>query len=140
MKADESVGITGAIIALPHRVNTTSSDQIGNISPVRWDELINQFGGYGNTTSGPPNWGQALFSLMMQYPDAVGPIAYVIVFGMPFIMMWITHADMVPAGIVGVFFGVYIAFFINDAYFWVGIALIALAMSTVLWSLYLRRG
>lgn len=132
--------LTGLIVGLPHRVNTTSANQISNISAVRWDELINQFGGYGNTTTGAPNWGAGLWSLMMMYPDAIGPIAYVVMFSLPFVMMWITHADMVPAGIVGIFFGLYITFFVGDVYFWVGIALMALAITTVLWSLSQRRG
>lgn len=134
------MSIISLLLGLPHRINTTPANRISNISAIRWDELINQFGGYDNETVSGPNWGQGLWSLMIQYPDAVGPIAYVIMFSMPFVMMWITHADMVPAAIVGVFFGLYVAFFVGDAYFWVGIVLIALAITTVLWSLAQRRG
>jgi hypothetical protein len=134
------MSIFGFLIGLPNRIPAGPGNTISNISAIRWDELINQFGGYDNETVSGPNWGQGLWSLMMQYPDYVGPIAYVILFAMPFVMMWITHADMVPAAIVGVFFGLYVAFFVGDAYFWVGIVLIALAITTVGWSLYQRRG
>ena len=132
--------IADVLIALPHRVNTTAADQIGNISAIRWNDLVNIFGGTSNTTTGPPNWGMGLWYLMLQYPDALGPIAYVILFSMPFVMMWITHADVVPAAIVGIFLGLYVAYFVSGVYFMVGMIFVAVALTTVIWSLALRRG
>jgi hypothetical protein len=127
-------------MTLAHRVNTTAADVIANISAIRWDNLTEQWGGMSNSTTEGPNWGTALWNIVLMYPDSVGPIAWVILFSIPFLMMWITHADIVPAALVGLFFGIYVFAYIGDQYYFVGVLLIALAISSILYSLYQKRG
>lgn len=117
-----------------------ASNIIANISPSRWQAIINTWGGYGNTTTQPPDAGTVIWNIAMQYPDLVGPVAYVIIFAMPFIMMWIVHADMVPAAIVGIFFGLYISFYVSGNFFNVGLLFIGLSLTTIVWSLAQKRG
>lgn len=127
-------------MTLAHRVNTTAADVIQNISAIRFSNLTDQWGGYNNTTTDGPNWGQSLWHIVSVYPDVVGPIAWVILFSIPFLMMWITHADIVPTALVGIFFGVYIFAYIGNEYYFVGLAFIAVAIASILWSLYQKRG
>jgi len=54
--------------------------------------------------------------------------------------MWITHADMVPASIVGIFFGVYIAFYVSGSFMGVGGLFIVIGTATILWSMSQKRG
>ncbi|MCK9570326.1 hypothetical protein M0R72_15375 [Candidatus Pacearchaeota archaeon] len=127
-------------MTLVPRVAANASNTIANITPSRWQAFINSWGGYSNQTTMPPDAGTVIWNIAMQYPDLVGPIAYVIIFAMPFMMMWITHADMVPAAIVGIFFGLYIVFYIGDNFFAVGLLFIALALTVIVWSLAQKRG
>ena len=124
---------------LIHRANTTSADMISNISATRFNEVTTQFGGYANDTVTGPNWGTALFSIVNVYPDFLGQIAWLIIFLIPFAMMWVGHADVVPAATIAVFFGLYVVAYIGNQYFWIGILMMMVGLSTVLWSLYNRR-
>jgi len=127
-------------MTLVPRVTSNASNVIQNITPSRWENLINTFGGYSNQTTQPPDAGTVIWNIAMQYPDLVGPIAYVVIFAMPFIMMWITHADMVPAAIVGIFFGLYISFYVGNQFFYTGLLFIGLALTVIVWSLAQKRG
>jgi hypothetical protein len=122
------------------RQTSNASNVIQNITPSRWNDLINTWGGYSNQTTKPPDAGRVIFTIAMQYPDILGPIAYVVIFAIPFIMMWIVHSDMVPAAIVGIFFGLYISFYIGAQYFFVGLLFIVLALTTIVWSMAQKRG
>jgi hypothetical protein len=127
-------------MTLVPRVAANATNVIQNITPTRWQNIINSWGGYGNQTTIPPDMGTLILNLAMQYPDIVGPTAYVVIFAMPFIMMWITHADVVPTAIVGIFFGLYVSFYIGDNFYAVGLLFIAIALTTIVWSLWQRRG
>lgn len=127
-------------MTLVPRVTANATDVIANISPSRWDQFVGLWGGYSNTTTEVMDPGSFLLVVSSQYPDIVGPIAYLILFAIPFIMMWIAHADMVPAAIIGIFFGLYISFYIGGSYFNVGLLFIGIAFTSVIWSLAQKRG
>jgi hypothetical protein len=122
------------------RITSNASNAIQNVSPSRWNDLINTWGGYSPNQTGNPDIGTAMWSIFMQYPDICGPVAYVILFSVPFVMLWVVHADLVPVSIVGIFFGFYVSFFVGGAFFMVGLLFIALALTTVIWSLAQKRG
>jgi hypothetical protein len=124
---------------LIHRVNTTAADMISNISATRFTNITEEWGGYANDTVGAPNWGTALFQIVNVYPDFLGQIAWLIIFLIPFAMMWVGHADVVPAATIAIFFGIYIVAYVGNQYFWMGIVMSVIGISTVLWSLYQRR-
>jgi uncharacterized membrane protein YfcA len=54
-------------------------------------------------------------------------------------MMWLAHADMVPAAILGIFFGLYVFAFIPDNYSYVAIAMIMLAATVILLQVWQKR-
>lgn len=127
-------------MTLVHRANTTAANVIQNISALRWDNLTAQWGGFSNTTTGAPNWGTVIWQVVSVYPDYVGPIAFLLLFGLPFIMMWIAHADMVPAAIVGFFFALYIFAYIGNQYAFAAIGCMMIAATSIIWSIWQKRG
>ena len=126
-------------MTLIHRANTTNADVISNISAYRFDNITDAFGGFANNTVSGPNWGQTLFGIVNVYPDFMGQVAWFIIFLIPFAMMWVGHADVVPASIVGIFFGLYVFAYIGDDLAWVGILMMMVGLGTVIWSLWQRR-
>lgn len=124
---------------LIHRANTTAADMISNISASRFTNITNEWGGYANDTVSAPNWGTALYQIVSVYPDFLGQIAWLIIFLIPFAMMWVGHADVVPAATIAIFFGLYVVAYIGNQYFWMGIVMMMVGLATVLWSLYNRR-
>ncbi len=127
------------IIELPSRIMANASNTIANISPARYDDIMNTWGGMDWNRTDLPNWGSALWNIANLYPDVVGPIAWFILFAIPFLMMWITHTDMLPAAVVGIFMGLYIIGFVGSQYFGAGIAMIAIAITGVIFSVWIRR-
>lgn len=127
-------------MTLPHRINATAANVIQNITSIRWDNVTEQWGGMNPNVTGPPNWGVTIWQIVSVYPDFLGQIAWFILFSIPFIMMWIGHADVVPAAILGVFFGLYVYAYIGDQYQFIGIAFIGIALSSIVWSLWQKRG
>jgi hypothetical protein len=126
-------------MTLIHRLNTTPADVIANLSSQRFANLTAEWGGFSNTTNTSPNWGRVMWEVVSVYPDAVGPIAWFVLFLIPFIMMWITHADLLPAALVGIFFGLYVFVYIGDQYYWLGLLMIGVAIAAVLLSVYQKR-
>lgn len=125
---------------IPNRTMATAANTIQNITPSRWQNIIDTWGGYGSNQTATPDMGTLIFNIAMQYPDLVGPMAYIVIFAMPFVMMWITQSDMVPASVVGIFFGMYITFYIGSNFMYVGILFMAIGCTTIVWSLAQKRG
>jgi len=124
-----------AILALPVRevavetIQTIDISRFANIANASW-------GGANNTSATTPDIGLTLFEIMGVYLDSVGVIAWVIIFGVPFIAMFLGHKDIVPAGAFGIFFGLYIVAFVPSQWSFFGWVFIALAATSVVWSLW----
>lgn len=119
---------------------TLANDSVQNISVGRFDNITSQWGGWASNQTGAPNWGRILWEVVSVYPDFVGPIGWFMLFALPFVMMWIAHADMVPAAIVGMFFGLYCFAYVGPQFAYVGIVLMCVAIASMIWSMYLKRG
>ena len=128
------------LIDLIHRANTSSTDVISNISILRYTNITDAMGLEANNTVNSPNWGLTLFHLLNVYPDYLGQIAYVIIFSIPFVMMWIAHADMTGPAIVGFFLGIYVFAFVGSQYQFAGIGFLAISTAALIWSLWQKRG
>lgn len=127
------------ILMLPYRAMANASYNISNISSDRASSFINTFGANNANFTSVPDWGTALWQIVNVYPDFVGPIAWFVLFAIPFMMMWMGHADLVPAGALGFFMGIYITGFVGGAYFGIGILLCMVSFASIVWSLWLRR-
>ena len=127
------------LIGLPARLMADYSNNVSNISSDRAQTFFNIWGAYDWNHTTIPDWGTGLWQIVNVYPDYVGPIAWVILMAIPFFMMWITHADVVPAAILATFMGLYIIGFVGSQYMYAGIVIICLAIASVIWSVFLRR-
>jgi len=124
-------------MTLTARVTANVSNVITNISTDRFQNFTEQWGGTSNTTVGPPDWGMIVTSVVQVYPDFMGTVAWLVLFMIPFMMMWIAFSDLLPVGIVGIFFGLYIfAFNIGAIPQAVAIIMIALSCTAVLHGLW----
>jgi hypothetical protein len=132
--------LVGHAMAAAKRTNTTAIDHIDNITSLRYENLTLQWGGTANNTNASPNWGQMIFQVINVYPDFLGQIAWLLLFGMPFIMMWIAHADMTAAAVVGFIIGIYVVGFLGSQYMGLGIAMMCIAVAAEIWSLLQKRG
>jgi hypothetical protein len=127
------------LIAVPYRQPANSTMLITNTSSLRFSNFTNTFGGNNPNFTSIPDIGTALWTIVNVYPDFLGQVAWFILFAIPFLMMWLSHADMVPAAAIALVLGIYIVGFVGDQYFGVGMALCILAGSSIVWSLWLRR-
>ena len=123
-----------------HRLNTSSVDVIPTINTLRFTNITGGFGGEMNNTNLSPNWGAIVQNVAYVYPDAMGQIAWVLLFAIPFLMMWIGHADMVVPGIAGIFLGLFVYGFIGSDYAGVAGAFVMISIVSILWSLLQKRG
>jgi len=109
------------IWVLADRIKATET--IANITTgVHFENITNQWGASNVSFNDTPNWGRIIWELISVYPEFMDMIAWVIIFSLPFVMMWLAHADMTAAGAVGIFMGLYVFFFIPSE--WVGVAII----------------
>jgi hypothetical protein len=81
-----------------------------------------------------------IFQVVNVYPDFLGQVGWLLLFGIPFIMMWIAHADMTAAAVVGFIIGVYVVGFLGSQYMGLGIAMMCIAVAAEIWSLLQKRG
>jgi hypothetical protein len=127
----------GSVMAgvLPYRPNATVT--LANISEPRLVIVNNLWGGFTNTTSSP-NWGLLIYNGIMVYQDSLGQIVWVIIFAIPFIMMFIAQADMTMAAIVGMIFSLYIFAKLPAPYITFVVGCFCVSIAALLWSLYKR--
>lgn len=118
------------------RATSNASQAIQNISVVRFENFTEQWGGYSNATTQAPNWGHIVYSTVMAYPDFMGQLAWLVLFMIPFMMMWITFSDIIPVAIVGIFFGLYVFAYIGSQYQGLAVVMIALSVCGVIWGLW----
>jgi hypothetical protein len=127
----------GSVLAgvLPFRPNATTT--IANISNPRLVIVNNLWGGYTNVTDSP-NFGLLIWNSIMVYQDAIGQIIWVILFAIPFVMMWITQSDMTLAAIVGMLFSLYVFIKMPEQYIIFAVGAFCICIAALLWSLYKR--
>ena len=120
---------------LPVRPNwTTTITQVPN---PRLPIINNLWGGY-NTTVDAPNFGMLIWNSLMVYQDSIGQVAWVIMFSLPFLMMWIVQSDMTLAAIVGMLFSLYVFLKLPQEYIVFSVGAFCICIAALLWSLYKR--
>jgi hypothetical protein len=111
------------------------------ISPIPTNRLNSFLQTLGNASSTPvvdPNFGMMLFNLASVYVDSLGQIAWVIMFAIPFIMMFIAGSDMRLPSIVGIMASLYVFLHLPQQYIVFGVACFMICLSALLYSLYRR--
>jgi hypothetical protein len=126
--------VTGMTLAA--RITSNASNVIANISTDRFENFTEQWGGYSNETVGAPNWGLIVQSVVQVYPDFLGQMAWLVLFLIPFMMMWVAFSDIIPVAIVGIFFGLYVFAYIGTQYQGLAVLFIGISVAGVLWGLW----
>ena len=118
-----------------------ATEPIDNVSTSLVDDLINSLGGEtvpepGNDTI---NWTGLISTIGGAYTSVLGPLAYTLIFSIPFLMMWITQRDMTLPGLVGALFGLFIIVRLPAEFHLVAVTFIAISIVAVVYSLVKER-
>jgi hypothetical protein len=120
---------------LPNRSWATGT--ITTIPTQRIDVVLGYLGNETVRTEGP-NFGMIIWNLLAVYADSIGMIAYVIMFAIPFIMMWIVNSDMTLPSIVGMIFSIYCFARMPQQYILFSTGCFVICIAALMWSLYRR--
>lgn len=123
---------------LPAREMANVSDMITTIPTPRVVQIFSNIGNESVRTAAP-DWGALLLNLIGVYYDSIGIAAYVIIFAIPFVMMWIGNSDMTLPAIIGMLFSLYCFAFLPSQYILFALGCFVLCIAALAWSLY-RRG
>ena len=132
---------TAAPPMTPIPTRPRATEPIDNVSTSLVDDLINSLGGEtvpepGNDTI---NWTGLISTIAGAYTSVLGPLAYTLIFSIPFLMMWITQRDMTLPGLVGALFGLFIIVRLPAEFHLVAVTFIAISIVAVVYSLVKER-
>ena len=106
-----------------------ANDTIATIATPHFGNVSAYFINGTNETSGPPDYGMWFSNALQVYPDFIGPIAYLLIFLIPFGMIWIAHGDTRLLCILGLITGAFVLAFLPST--WVAAAVIIMVISVV---------
>jgi hypothetical protein len=115
-----------------------STITIAPVPTTRFAQLIQNIGNASSTPVQDPNFGMMLWNLISVYPDALGQIAWVILFAIPFIMMFIAGSDMRLPAILGILASIYIFLKLPQSYIVFGVGCFMICLAALMYSLYRR--
>lgn len=114
------------IIAAPR---VMANDTISTIATPHYANVSAYFMNGTNETSAPPDYGMWFSNALQVYPDFLGPIAYLLIFLIPFGMIWIAHGDTRLLCVLGLITGAFVLAFLPST--WVAAAVIIMVISVV---------
>ena len=122
-------------------IRPRASATIPTLSTDLKDDLINSLGGEtvpepGNDTI---NWTGLISTIGGAYTSVLGPLAYTLIFSIPFLMMWITQRDMTLPGLVGALLGLFIIVRLPAEFHLVAVTFIVISIVAVIYSLVKER-
>lgn len=122
-------------------IRPRASATIPTLSTDLKDDLIDSLGGEtvpepGNDTI---NWTGLISTIGGAYTSILGPLAYTLIFSIPFLMMWITQRDMTLPGLVGALFGLFIIVRLPAEFHLVAVTFIVISIVAVIYSLVKER-
>lgn len=121
------------------RENATAGGPIGLLPELRWQNISAAWGG-NESFNATPGFANITTNAIGVYSDIIGQVAWVLIFSIPFIMMWFYHADMTLAGIVGIIIGSYLILSMPQQFLLVGLGFITISIAAIIWSLLQKRG
>lgn len=125
------------------RVNTTTT--LTMIPTARYEEWINIFGGDEPVTAEPvptPNWTGWITVSLGVYTDAFSPVGWVAVlllYAIPFVMLWLMQGNATLPLVLGTMAGVYIIPRLPAQYQPIAIGFIAISALAIFYSLFKER-
>ena len=129
----------GNMTPIPTRPRAT--EPIDNVSTSLVDDLINSLGGETVPEPGEDtiNWTGLISTIGGAYTSTLGPLAYTLIFSIPFLMMWITQRDMTLPGLVGALLGLFIIVRLPAEFHLVAVTFIVISIVAVIYSLVKER-
>jgi hypothetical protein len=126
------------------RVTTSRPRATSTIAPVSTALSVDLLGAIGGEEIPEPgdeaiDWVALIGATAGAYTAPLGPLAYVIIFAIPFLMMWITQRDMTLPGIVGALLGLFIIIRLPAEFHLVATTFIAISIVAVVYSLVKER-
>lgn len=124
------------------RPTVDPGETIVAVSTFAYNMIIESIGGNtspATTEDARVNWTEFLSSTINPFTTQLGYIAYVIIFAIPFILMWLMHGDMVPAAVAGIIIGGFGLVFLPAEFSLLAGVFVALAIVAVVYSLLKER-
>ena len=85
------------------------------------------------------NWTGLIGAGYDAYENPLGPLAAIIIFALPFLMMWISQKDLTLPGIVGALLGLFIIVRLPANWHVAAVTFIAISVVAVIYSLVKER-
>jgi len=85
------------------------------------------------------NWTAFLGATLEPYTLLIGQLAFVIIFAIPFVLMWLMQMDMTPAAVAGIIIGGFMLGFLPEEYSLLAGILVVLAALAIVYSLMKER-
>lgn len=86
-----------------------------------------------NETSAPPDYGMWVQNAIWIYPDMVGPIAYLLIFFIPFGMIFMSHGDIRLIGVLGLITGPFVILYLAGPYVAIAVLVMLAAFVGIVW-------
>ncbi len=102
-------------------------DTVATIPTERYSNATGYFFNGTNESTTPPNWSAGIKDLIYVYPDFLGPIAYLLLFLIPFGMIWMSHGDVRLLTILGFISGIFVFALLPST--WTAAAVIIMGIS-----------
>jgi len=118
------------LIAAPRQM---AVDPIETIAIPRWSNVTDGFIGGYNQTNQTPDWAPHILGVMSVYPDFLGPLALVLMFSIPFFMMWLSHGNMKLLGFLGFLVGAFVFVFLPPNYELAALIFMVISAAGLIW-------
>jgi hypothetical protein len=120
--------IAGSRVMANETIATVATPHFANVSAY----FINST---NNETMEAPNYGMWFWNALQVYQDFLGPIAYLLIFILPFAMIWIAHGDTRLLCILGLITGPFVFFFVGGAWAAAAVIIMVISVVSLIWRL-----
>jgi asparagine N-glycosylation enzyme membrane subunit Stt3 len=83
-----------------------------------------------------PNWSAAIKQVVLGYSDAVGPVALVLIFLLPFSMAFIANRNMKGVAILGILISTFVFIYLPSNFVAAAVICIGISAAALIWSLF----
>lgn len=120
------LGLFGVASALNR---TMAVDTLATVATPHFANVSGYFINGTNESSAPPEFGEWAMEGIQIYPDIIGPIAYLLIFFIPFGMIWVANGDTRLLSVIGLITGAFVLAYLPST--WVAAAVIIILVSVV---------
>lgn len=133
--------VSPGAITVSSSIRPRASATIPTLSTDLKDDLIDSLGGEDVTAAGEDtiDWPALVGTTAGAYTGTLGPLALLLIFAIPFTMMWITQRDMTLPGLAGALLGLFIIVRLPSDFHLVAVAFICISIMAVIYSLVKER-